>query len=327
MSTLKSHAIRIHRFGGPDVLQWEEIEVGEPGPGQLRLRQKAIGLNFIDTYHRTGLYPNTLPITPGMEGAGTVEAIGPDVTEYKVGDRVAYPMALGSYAEIRLIGAKQVVKIPDGIPEEHAATLMLQGLTAQYLLRQVYPVKPGDTVLFHAAAGGVGLIFCQWAAHLGATVIGTVGSDEKAEIAKAHGCRHAIVYTREDFQARVMEITGGQKLPVVYDGIGQDTFDKSLDCLRPLGLMVSFGNSSGPVPPVDLLKLAQRGSLMITRPTLATFSNNPPVYREMAAELFDLVQRGVIKTAVNQRYALKDAGQAHADLEARKTTGSTVLLA
>jgi NADPH2:quinone reductase len=322
-----SHAIRIHRFGGPEVLTWEEVEVGDPGLGQLRLRQKAVGLNYIDTYQRSGLYPNPLPFIPGMEGAGTVEAVGPDVTEFKIGDRVAYSTALGSYADTRLIGVKQVVKIPDNIPEEQAATMMLQGLTAQYLLTKVFAVKPGDTVLFHAAAGGVGLIFCQWAAHLGVTVIGTVGSDEKAEIAKAHGCTHTINYTKEDFLTRVLEITGGQKLPVVYDSIGKDTFDKSLDCLRPLGLMVSFGNASGPVPPVDLLKLMQRGSLAITRPTLATFANNTPVFREMATALFDVVTKGIVKTSINQRYALKDAAQAHTDLEARKTTGSTVLLA
>jgi NADPH2:quinone reductase len=307
------------------VLQWEEIEVGDPGPGQVRLKQIAVGLNFIDVYHRIGLYPLPLPFVPGMEAAGTVDAVGAGVIELKRGDRVAYASVIGAYAEERLIGADKVVKLPPEIDERTAAAMMLQGMTARYLIRDIYKVKSGDTILIHAAAGGVGLIVCQWAAALGATVIGTVSSDEKAALAKANGCHHPIVYTREDFQARVLEITGGQKLPVVYDSVGKDTFMKSLDCLRPRGIMVLFGASSGPVPPMDLSLLAQKGSLLITRPTLATFVATPQLLAENSADLFDVVGSGKVKIYVNQTYPLKDAAKAHRDLEARKTTGSTVL--
>jgi len=319
------HAIRIHQTGGPEALQWEEVEVGAPGPGQVRLKQTAVGLNFIDVYHRTGLYPLPLPFVPGMEAAGTVDSVGNGVTDLKPGDRVAYAMAIGAYAETRLIAADRVVKLPNAIDGRTAAAMMLQGMTARYLIRDIYKVGPGDTILIHAAAGGVGLIVCQWAAALGATVIGTVSSDEKAALAKANGCHHPIVYTREDFQARLLDITGGQKLPVVYDSVGKDTFMKSLDCLRPRGLIVLFGASSGPVPPLDLGLLAQKGSLLVTRPTLATFVATRPLLEENSADLFDAVGSGKVKIHVNQTYPLKDAAQAHRDLEARKTTGSTVL--
>ncbi len=320
-----SHAIRIHQVGGPEVLQWEQADVGVPGPGQVRLKQTAVGLNFIDVYHRTGLYPLPLPFVPGMEGAGVVEAVGDGVTHLRTGDRVAYASVIGAYAETRLIPADRLVKLPPSIDDRTAAAMMLQGMTARYLIRDIYKVGPGDTILIHAAAGGVGLIVCQWAAALGATVIGTVSSDEKAALAKANGCHHPIVYTRDDFQARLLEITGGKKLPVVYDSVGKDTFMKSLDCLQPRGLMVLFGASSGAVPPFDLSVLSQKGSLMITRPTLATFVASRPLLEENAADLFDVVGSGKVKIYVNQTYALKDAAQAHRDLEARKTTGSTVL--
>jgi len=321
-----SHVISISKPGGPDVLQWTEAEVGSPGPGQVKLKQTAIGLNFIDVYHRTGLYPQPLPFVPGMEGAGIVESVGSSVIHLKVGDRVAYAMVIGAYAEERLIAADKVVKLPDSITDRTAAAMMLQGMTARYLIRDIYKVGPGDTILIHAAAGGVGLIVCQWAAALGATVIGTVSSDEKAALARANGCHHAIVYTREDFQARVLEITGGQKLPVVYDSVGKDTFMQSLDCLRPRGIMVLFGASSGPVPPMDLSLLSQKGSLLITRPTLGTFVATRQLLEENSADLFDAVGSGKVKIHVNQTYPLKDAAQAHRDLEARKTTGSTVLV-
>jgi len=320
-----SHAIRVHQTGGPEVMKWEVIEVGAPGPGQIRLKQTAVGLNFIDVYHRTGLYPLPLPFVPGMEAAGTVDAVGTGVTDLKPGDRVAYASVIGAYAEARLIAADRVVKLPDTIEDRTAAAMMLQGMTARYLIRDIYKVGPGDTILIHAAAGGVGLIVCQWAAALGATVIGTVSNDEKAVLAKANGCHHPIVYTREDFQSRILEITGGKKLPVVYDSVGKDTFMKSLDCLRPRGLMVLFGASSGPVPPMDLSLLSQKGSLLITRPTLATFVASPQLLAENAADLFDAVGSGRVKIYVNQTYPLKDAAKVHSDLEARKTTGSTVL--
>ena len=320
-----THAIRIHKPGGPEVLQWEEVSVGEPGPGQIRLRHNAVGLNFIDVYHRTGLYPMPLPFIPGMEGAGTVEAVGDGVTDLRPGDRVAYAGTIGGYAEARLIAADRVVKLPETIGDEVAAAMMLQGMTVQYLIRKVYPVKAGDTILIHAAAGGVGLILCQWASSLGATVIGTVSNDEKAALAKAHGCHHTINYTHEDFQKRVLEITGGAKLPVVYDSIGKDTFLKSLDCLRPRGLMVTFGQSSGPIGPIDLGILGQKGSLVVTRPTLQSFIATKVEMTETAEDLFDAVTSGKVKIAVNQTYELKHAAQAHTDLEARKTTGSTVL--
>jgi NADPH2:quinone reductase len=320
-----TYAILVHKPGGPEALEWQEIEVGEPGPGQIRLRHTAVGLNFIDVYHRTGLYPMPLPFVPGMEGAGIVEAVGPNVTDVAIGDRVSYAGSIGGYAEARLIAADRVVKLPDAIPDQIAAAMMLQGMTVRYLIRKVYPVQSGDTILIHAAAGGVGLILCQWAASLGATVIGTVSNDEKAALARANGCHHTINYTQEDFQARVLQITGGKKLPVVYDSIGKDTFMKSLDCLRPRGLMVTFGQSSGPVGPIDLGILGQKGSLVVTRPTLQSFIATREDLAETAADLFDVVGKGIVKISVNQSYPLRDAAQAHRDLEARKTTGSTVL--
>jgi NADPH2:quinone reductase len=318
------HAIRVHEAGGPEVLKWEGIEVGDPGPGQIRLRQEAAGLNFIDVYHRTGLYRQEYPFTPGVEGAGVVETVGSDVTNLKAGDRVAYGGPIGGYAEVRLIDADRVVKLPDSISSEQAAAMMLQGMTAHMLLRQVYSVKAGDTILIHAAAGGVGLIVCQWAKALGATVIGTVGSDEKAELAHAHGCDHPIVYAREDFVAEVERITGGAKLPVVYDSVGEDTFLRSLDCLRPRGLMVSFGNSSGPPDPFPPGVLAQKGSLFLTRPTLYNYTASREDLEQAAGELFDVVASGKVKIEVKQRFPLKDAAEAHRALEARKTSGSTI---
>ena len=319
------YAIRVHEAGGPEVLQWEEVEVGDPGPGQIRLRQEAAGLNFIDVYHRTGLYPQQLPFTPGVEGAGVVEAVAPDVTNLKVGDRVAYGGPLGGYAEIRLIDADRVVKLPEDISVEQAAAMMLQGMTAEMLLRRVYPVSAGQTILVHAAAGGVGLILCQWAKALGATVIGTVGSDEKAELVRAQGCDHPIVYTRQDFVAEVGRITGGAKVPIVYDGVGRDTFMKSLDCLARRGMMVSFGNASGPVDPFPNLLLAQKGSLFLTRPTLYDYTLDRADLERSANALFDVVASGKVKIEVGQRFALRDAAEAHRALEARQTTGSTIL--
>jgi NADPH2:quinone reductase len=305
------NAIRVHQTGGPEVLKWEAADVGTPGPGEVRLKQTAVGLNYIDVYQRTGLYPLPLPFVPGMEGAGTVESVGSGVTHLKAGDRVAYAMSVGAYAEARLIAADRVVRLPDSIDDRTAAAMMLQGMTARYLIRDIYKVGPGDTILIHAAAGGVGLIVCQWAAALGATVIGTVSSDEKAALARANGCHHPIVYTREDFQARLLEITGGEKLPVVYDSVGKDTFMKSLDCLRPRGIMVLFGASSGPVPPMDLSLLAQKGSLLITRPTLGTFVATRPLLEENSADLFSVVGSGEVKINVNQTYPLKEAAQDH----------------
>ncbi|MBF0166247.1 MAG: quinone oxidoreductase [Alphaproteobacteria bacterium] len=321
-------AIRIHQHGGPDCLRWEEVELADPGPGQVRLKQHAVGLNFIDVYHRTGLYPvGPLPAIIGMEGAGEVSALGEGVADFKIGDQVAYAMApMGSYAEERLYPADRLVKLPGGIDTKKAAAMMLQGMTAEYLIRRTYPVKAGETILVHAAAGGVGLILCQWAKHIGATVIGTVGSAAKAELARAHGCDHPIIYANEDFQKRTRELTGGKGVSVVYDGIGKDTFDGSLDCLAPRGMMVSFGNASGPVPPFELLKLSQKGSLFITRPSLAAYTSTRAELLESSSALFDLVQKGAVKIEINQTYALKDAASAHRDLEARKTTGSTVLL-
>jgi NADPH2:quinone reductase len=319
------HAIRVHETGGPEVLKWEEIEVGEPGSGQVKIRQEAAGLNFIDVYHRTGLYKQDLPFTPGVEGAGIVEAVGPDVANLKPGDRVAYAGPVGGYAEERLIAAERVVKLPDGISTEQAGAMMLQGLTVHMLLRGVYSVKAGDTILVQAAAGGVGLIACQWAKALGATVIGTVGSDEKADLARAHGCDYPIIYTRQDFVAEVDRITAGKKLPVVYDGVGRDTFMKSLDCLHRRGMMVSFGNASGPVDPFPPTLLAQKGSLFLTRPTMYDYVVTREELENAAAELFDVVASGKVKIEVNQRFALKDAAEAHRALEGRKTKGSTVL--
>jgi NADPH2:quinone reductase len=319
------HAIRVHVPGGPEVLQWESVEVGEPGPGQVRIRQQAAGLNFIDVYHRTGLYPQPLPFTPGVEGAGVVEALGRDVSSLKVGDRVAYGGPIGGYAEERLIAADRVVKLPDAISSEQAAAMMLQGMTAHMLLRSVYRVRAGDTILVHAAAGGVGLILCQWAKALGATVIGTVGSEEKAELARNHGCDHPIVYTHQDFVAEVERITAGAKVPVVYDGVGRDTFIKSLDCLRRRGMMVSYGNASGPVDPFQPVILAQKGSLFLTRPTLFDYTLDRADLEQAAAELFAIVESGKVKIEVKQRFPLKDAAEAHRALEARRTSGSTIL--
>ncbi len=322
------HAIRIHEHGGPEVLRWEEVPTPAPGPGEALVRHAAVGLNFIDVYFRTGLYkPPGLPCVIGMEGAGTVEAVGPGVTEVAPGDRVAYASApIGAYAEVRTIKADRLVKLPDDIGFETAAAMMLQGMTAEYLLRRTFPVKPGQTILIHAAAGGVGLIMCQWAKQLGATVIGTVGSDEKAEIARAHGCDFPIVYTREDFVARVKEITEGKMLPVVYDSVGRETFMKSLDCLAPLGLFVSFGNASGAVPPFDIGLLAAKGSLFLTRPTLVTYTAKREDLLASANALFEVVRSGAVKIEVNQRFALKDAAEAHRALEGRRTTGSTIFI-
>ena len=320
-------AIRFHKTGGPEVLVYEDVEVGNPGEGQARVRHHAIGLNFIDTYHRSGLYPLPLPSGLGLEGAGVVEAVGPGVDYLEAGDRVAYAGGPpGSYSEVRLIPADRLVKLPDAISYQTAAAMMLKGMTTQYLIRSTYPVKAGQTVLFHAAAGGVGLIACQWLKALGATVIGTVGSDAKAELAKAHGCDHTIVYTRENFVERVKEITGGAKVPVVYDSVGKDTFMGSLDCLQPRGMLAVFGNGSGPVPAFDLSLLAARGSLYVTRPTLVTYTAKRADLVAVANELFDIVLSGKVKIEVNQTLALKDAKQSHIDLESRKTTGSTVLM-
>jgi len=312
-------------MGGPEVLKWEEVEVGDPGPRQIRLRQEAAGLNFIDVYHRTGLYPQAMPFIPGVEGAGVVEAVAPDVAAVKIGDRVAYGGPVGGYAEVRLIPADRVVKLPDAISFEQAAGMMLRGMTAHMLLRRVHAVKAGETILVHAAAGGVGLILCQWAKALGATVIGTVGSDEKAELAHAHGCDHPIVYTRQDFVAEVARITAGAKVPVVYDGVGRDTFMNSLDCLARRGMMASFGNSSGPVEPFQPGILAQKGSLFLTRPTLYDYTLDRADLETAAAELFEVVASGKVKIEIGQRFPLRDAAEAHRALEARKTTGSTVL--
>ena len=322
-----THAIRFHRTGGPEVLQWEEVGVGEPGPGEVRVRHAAVGLNFIDTYHRSGLYPVPLPSGIGLEGAGTVEALGPGVTHLQVGDRVAYAGGpLGAYSEARLIPADRLIRLPDSLSFETGAAMMLQGLTAAYLLRRTYRVQKGDTVLIHAAAGGVGLIACQWAKALGATVIGTVSTEAKAELARAHGCDHPILYTREDFARRVRDITSGEGVPVVYDGIGKDTFTGSLDSLRPLGTMVSFGNASGPVGLIDPLLLSQKGSLFFTRPTLMHYTARRADLEALATELLGVVTSGQVKIEVHQRFPLQQAAAAHIALEGRQTTGSTVLL-
>ncbi|GMQ77468.1 MAG: quinone oxidoreductase [Gammaproteobacteria bacterium] len=321
-----SFAIRIHEVGGPEVLQWQEVTVGAPGPGEVRLRHGAVGLNFIDVYFRTGVYGAEVPFTPGLEASGVVEALGEGVSSLRVGERVAYaaPPA-GAYSEERLMPADRLVKVPDGVSDELAAAMMLKGMTARYLLRRSYRVQAGDTILFHAAAGGVGLIACQWAKSLGATVIGTVGSDEKAELAAAHGCDHPIVYTRENFVERVKSITGGEGVPVVYDSVGKDTFMDSLDCLRPLGSMVIFGQSSGSVPPLDVGLLAAKGSLFLTRPSLMTYTAKREDLVATAEELFQVVQTGAVKLEINQRFPLRDAADAHRALEARQTTGSTIL--
>ena len=320
-------AIRLYQTGGPEVLKWEEVAVGEPSPGQARVRHTAVGVNFIDTYYRSGLYPLSLPGGLGSEGAGVVEAVGPGVTLVRPGDRVAYAGGPpGSYAEVRVMPAERLLKIPDGISDQTAAAMMLKGMTTQYLIRRTYRVQPGDTVLFHAAAGGVGLIACQWLKALGATVIGTVGSDDKAALATAHGCDHAIVYTREDFAKRVRELTGGAGVPVVYDAVGKSTFTGSLDSLRPLGLLVSFGNASGLVPPFELGLLTQKGSLYVTRPTLATYTATRADLEATARELFDVVLSGKVKIEVHHTYPLREAERVHRDLEGRKTTGSVVML-
>lgn len=325
---MMTKAIRIHETGGPEVLKWEEVEAGKPGAGEARVRHTAIGLNYIDTYHRSGLYVlPSLPAVLGLEGAGVVEETGPGVSEVKVGDRVAYAGGpVGAYSECRLIPAHRLVPLPGDISDTQAAGMMLKGMTAQYLLRRTYRVERGEHILIHAAAGGVGLIMCQWAKHLGAKVIGTVGSEEKAKLAKAHGCDHPIVYTRDDFTERVKELTVGTGLPVVYDSVGKATFMGSINCLRPLGLMVSFGNASGAVPPFDLGILSAKGSLFLTRPVLMHYTARREDLLESVSELFEVVRKGAVKIEVRQTYALKDAAQSHRDLQARKTTGSTVLL-
>ena len=322
-----THAIRINANGGPDVLTWEDVTVGDPGPGEARIRHTAIGVNYIDTYHRSGLYKLALPSGIGSEAAGVVEALGSGVDWLKPGDRVAYCGGpLGSYSEVRVMPAERLVKLPDGISDRVAATLMLKGFTVQYLFRQTHRLKDGETILFHAAAGGVGLIACQWARALGVTMFGTVGSDEKAALAKANGCAQTIVYTRENFVERVKALTGGKGVPVVYDGVGKDTFPASLDCLSPRGLFVSYGNASGPVPPFDIMLLTAKGSLYVTRPTLVTYTAKREDIAAMAKELFNLVLAGKIVSEPRQTFALKDAASAHQALESRATTGATVLI-
>jgi NADPH2:quinone reductase len=322
-----AQAIRIHAAGGPEVLKWESVDVPAPGPGEVRVRNTAIGVNFIDTYQRSGLYALTLPSGLGTEAAGVVEAAGPGVQGLAVGDRVAGCTGpIGAYSTERNVPADKLVKLPEGIEDRTAAAMMLKGLTVQYLLRQTYPLKSGETILFHAAAGGVGLIASQWARALGVTMIGTVGSDAKAQLARENGCAHTIVYTRENFVERVKEITGGKGVPVVYDSVGKDTFPGSLDCLSPRGLFVSFGSSSGPVPPFPLITLSQKGSLYVTRPTLFTYAASHAALAAMASELFALVKDGRIKPDARQTFALKDAAEAHRALESRKTTGATLLL-
>jgi NADPH2:quinone reductase len=321
-----SQAMRFHQHGGPEVLRLDDVEVGDPGPGALRLRHTAIGVNFVDTYQRSGLYPVPLPQVAGSEAAGVVEAVGDGVEGIAVGDRVAYTGLLGAYCEERLVPADRVVQIPDGISDEQAASMLLKGMTVQYLIHRTYAVEPGETVLWHAAAGGVGLIACQWLRALGVTVIGTAGTDEKAAFAAEHGCTHPVVYTRDSFVRRVLEITGGRKLPVVYDSVGASTWEGSLDCLRPRGLMVSFGNASGAVPPVSIGILASKGSLYLTRPTLGTYVATRPELEETAASLFDVVLSGKVRIATTRRYPLADAAQAHIDLEGRRTTGSVILV-
>jgi NADPH2:quinone reductase len=321
------HAIRIHRYGGPEVMKWESVEVGDPGPGQVRLKQHAVGVNYIDIYQRTGLYKLPVPFVAGSEGAGEVTAVGPGVSEFKVGDRGAYAGALGGYAEERVMPADRLVKLPAQIDYKTGAAMMLKGMTVRYLLRQTYKVGPGTAMLLHAAAGGIGLIACQWARHLGATIIGTVSSPDKAELAKAHGCTHVINYKTDDFVKRTRELTGGKGVDVVYDAVGKDTYPSSLDCLKPRGLWVSFGNASGAITNFDLLGLSSKGSLYATRPTLGTYVATRAELLENANELFEVVAKGIVKINVNHTYPLRDAQQAHRELESRKTTGSTVLLA
>lgn len=323
-----SKAIRIHSHGGPEVLVLEEFDPGRPGRGEVLVRHTAIGVNFIDVYHRTGLYPapDGFPFTPGGEAAGVVLETGEGVDWLKPGDRVAYVVRLGAYAEQRVVAADQVVPIPDGISDEQAAGMMLKGMTVEYLLRRTFKVKAGNTVLYHAAAGGVGLIFGQWANHLGATAIGTAGSPEKVELARAHGFHHVIDYRRQDFVQEVARITEGRKCDVVYDSVGKDTFAGSLDCLKRLGMFVSFGQSSGSIPPFDIGILAQKGSLFATRPTLFSYNVTRAELEESAKALFGVVQSGAVRIRINQRYALEDAAKAHADLEARRTTGTTIMV-
>ena len=322
-----TNAIVVHEHGGPEVLRWEPVTVGKPGPGQALIRHTAVGLNFIDVYYRTGLYQAPLPFTPGMEGAGIVEAVGEGVTDIAPGDRVGYGQSpLGAYAEYRLIPAANLIRLPDSVSDETAAAMLLQGLTAQYLLRQTHVVKSGDTILIHAAAGGVGLLASQWAHALGATVIGTAGSPEKAALAAANGCDHVILYRTEDLVARVREITGGRGVDVVYDGVGRDTFDRSLDCLRRRGLMVSYGNASGPVPPFDISLLNKKGGLFLTRPSVGQYASTRQELLTMAEDLFTVVGNGQVKVNINQRFALKDAADAHQALQGRATTGATILL-
>jgi len=325
---MKCKAIVVHEIGGPEVLKFEDVEVPAPGPGQALVRHRAVGLNFVDIYVRSGVYPApSLPYTPGTEGAGVVEEVGPNVNEVRVGDRVAYVGGpLGSYSEARVMPARALVKLPDKIDEKTAAAAMLKGLTAEYLVNSTYAVKAGDTILLHAAAGGTGLILSQWAKHLGATVIGTVGSDEKAKIAAAHGCAHTINYSREDFVARVNEITGGKKVPVVYDSVGQTTFMKSLDCLQPRGLMVSFGQASGVVPPFSINILSGKGSLYLTRPTLATYTARREDLEAAARKLFEVLASGAVRCEVKRTFKLADAATAHRALGDRETTGSSILL-
>jgi NADPH2:quinone reductase len=319
-------AIRFHKQGGPEVLQLDDVEVGEPGPGQVRIRHTAIGVNFVDTYQRSGLYPMQTPAVAGNEGAGVVEALGKGVKELKKGDRIAYTGLPGAYCEQRVVPADRMVKIPKGISDEQAASMMLKGMTVHYLIFSTYRVKKGDTVLWHAAAGGVGLIACQWLKKLGVTVIGTVGSEEKARLAKAHGCKHVINYSTENFVERVKEITKGKKVPVVYDSVGKTTWEGSLDCLQPRGLMVSFGNASGAVAPVNLGILSSKGSLYVTRPTLATYIAARADLVRRSSELFNAVKSRKVKIETTARYPLADAANAHRDLEGRKTTGSVVLI-
>ncbi|WP_379071144.1 quinone oxidoreductase family protein [Mesorhizobium sp. UC22_110] len=323
-----SKAIRIHAHGGPEALVYEDADPGRPGPGQILVRHTAIGLNFIDVYFRTGLYPapNGLPLIPGGEAAGVVLELGEGVSGLKPGDRIAYAINIGAYSEQRVIAADRVVKIPDDISDEQAAGMMLKGMTAEYLLRRTFKVGQGDTILYHAAAGGVGLILGQWAKHLGATVIGTASSREKADLAKAHGYDHVIDYGTQDFVAEVARLTDGRKCDVVYDSVGKDTFPGSLDCLRPLGTFVSFGQSSGPIPPFNIALLSQKGSLFATRPTLFVYNARREDLEASAKALFDVVAKGIVEIKINQTYALKDAGRAQADLEGRKTTGTTVLV-
>jgi NADPH:quinone reductase len=321
-----THAMRIHAYGGPEAMVWEAIEVGAPGAGQIRVKHHAVGLNFVDTYQRSGLYKIPLPAILGSEGAGEVTALGAGVSEFKIGDRIAYSSPIGGYAEERLMPADRALKLPDAISYKTAAAMMLQGQTVRYLIKQTYKIGPDTTLLWHAAAGGVGLIACQWAKHLGATIIATAGGPEKCALAKAHGATHVIDYKSEDFVKRVKEITGGAGVDVVYDSIGKDTFPASLDCLKPLGLWVSFGNASGAIAGIDIGIFAAKGSLYATRPTLATYVAKREDLVANANDLFDVVTKGIVKIEVNHTYALKDAVQAHKDLEGRKTTGSIVLI-